>query len=155
MINVNDPVKVLVPENGQIVQANPQKPEYGSIGFQQTQFVNKDGFLSHRRRVAFVNGRMADLEAFAQKANLQPEKSLPGRIVVEERTTPFYEGQEPKINPSTGQAILCDGALIYSKSTWVTDPNTTDVYVSGEITTGDVIRNPATAESAGIGSSKN
>lgn len=131
--------------NGQVVQQNPNKPEYGSIGFEQTAFVTKNGFLNTRRKVAFLNGTMDELNTYAEVLSLTEGAELPGRLYVREQFTPYYEGQQPKMNPQTGNAILVDGAMIFSKTFYDETGSQPDVYLNGEIAEGGRVAEPRVA----------
>jgi len=100
----------------EVIVVNESKPEYGSIMLEEVAFVNSDGFMNKQRRVAFLRGEVETLKEYVSSANLKVGSVVPGKIYVVEKTTPFYEGQEPKINPKTNEIITSEGALIYRNS---------------------------------------
>lgn len=119
-------VKVVAhPTTGAVITPSASKPEYGTFRVDQEKTVFVDGFMNVQRRTAFVRGRVSDLESL----NLSAGKALPGTIQRQESFAPFYEGQEPKINPQTQEAVLTDGKLTYMQSVYVQDADTPDVWV--------------------------
>lgn len=140
----NYPVKVLGNEQGVVVILNPNKEGYASIGFEQIAFVDRGGYLSKKRRVAYLNGTVADLTEFAKEMKLTQGKELPGKLVVTERYTPFWTGQEPKINPQDGRVVLMDGAQVYMETSWDLTDTKNDSFITGEMTQGNVLKDPTT-----------
>lgn len=55
---------------------------------------------------------------------------LNGQIVVEESHTPFYEGQAPKINPSTKEVVMVNGRKVYRQSRYTDDLTAKDVLIT-------------------------
>jgi hypothetical protein len=135
-------VKVVAGENGDVIQQNPNKAEYGSIMLEQPHYSLRNGFLNARRKVGFIAGTMEELGKFSTAWQLKNGAELPGKLYVVEQFTPFYEDQQPKINPATGRAILVDGAMVYSKTFYDESGNQGDIYQTGEISEGDVITEP-------------
>lgn len=136
MFNSNSKVKVMAHESGEIVVVNQAKPDYASIALEQEVVSNRDGFLNKRRRVAFLSGKTDELREIVASNNLKAGSELPGRIYVEERNTPFYEGQEPKVNPSTNEIVLVDGAQVFQKAFYDETGNTPDSYITGDVSVG-------------------
>lgn len=137
-----DPVKVINGKNGELIQTNERKPEYSSLMFEQNVFELQKGFLNKKRRVAFLAAKTEDLEYFVDALKLKHESILPGRIYVLESHSPFYDLQNPKINPSTGEVILVDGKPIYRQMLWDESDTKEDVLITGQITKGDRIKDP-------------
>jgi hypothetical protein len=146
-------VKVRADENGNVIQQNPNKPEYGSIGFEQCLATNRNNFLNFTTKVSFISGTMADLEKFAIGYQLKAGMEIPGCLFTEESYRPFWEGQEPKINPSTGHVVLVDGAPVYQKTFYDPTGSKPDVYITGEISQGQKIADPITKLPASLASS--
>jgi len=142
VLQEKNPVKIITGESGEVLVINEKKPEYASIGFEQTVWENRTGFLNKRRRVAFLASKVDDLKVFVEMLNLKPGSVLPGRIIVQESHNPFYEGQVPKVNPSTGATILIDGKLVYRQMLWDETDKLEDNFLYGDITIGDVITAP-------------
>lgn len=114
------------PETGEIVIPNPNKPEFGSVRIDQEVSSMEDGFLNRQHRVAFLGGRVEDLEAMGFKAG----QTLPGKIVIQEATTPFYDGQQPKINPQTEEVLTTNGQEIYRQAKYTDNLNASDSLLS-------------------------
>lgn len=111
---MNYKIKVVAnKENGEIVQQNPNKPEYGSIRFDQEGFIYSGNFLSLKNKVCFTHGKLDELRKFSELMELKDGLELPGVLYILERREPFYPEQEPKINPLTGCVVLIDGAPVY------------------------------------------
>lgn len=111
------------PETGEVVVPSQNNPEYGTIRVeaQATTFV--DGFIRINKRSALIRGKVEELQAIA---NL---KVLPGKIVVLESTEPFWAGQEPKVNPQTGEVCTIQGQNIYRQTEFTQDLTRQDVLV--------------------------
>lgn len=135
-------VKVIAGSNGEVVQQNANKPEYGSIAFAQNGFTLRNGFLNSRRKVAFISGNIEELRGFATGLKFTDGAEVPGKLYTREQFMPYYEGQQAKLNPQTGRAVLVDGAMVFAKTFYDETGTQADVYLNGEITEGDVIAEP-------------
>ena len=124
-MNTQTPVKVTANDQGQVVIANTNKPEYGYIRLEQTKATFANGFLNRQKLSALIAGRLEDLESMG----FEEGQELPGKLVVEETITPGYEGQDPKINPETGEVLEKDGKPIYRNVSYTTDMNAHDVFI--------------------------
>lgn len=106
-----------------VIAVNPNNTDYGSIQLSQTAFtVNTNGFMNQERRVGFITGEVTKLKAFVEALGLTPgcdyskKANVDMKLVVEESTTPYYEGQSPKINPKTNEELVTpDGEFIYRR----------------------------------------
>lgn len=133
-------VKVVADEQGNVVRVNPDKPDYGSIMLSQLVFAQSTGFMNQRNRVAFIAGKIEDLNAYVEAYGLTPGKELPGRIHVVESFTPHYEGQQPKLNPQNGRVMLYDDAQVYQKSFYDETGTKMDQFLTADvIQQGDVL----------------
>lgn len=101
--------------NGVIVLGE-KNPAYGSIMFEEVAFTNAGGFLNKQKRVAFLRSDVETLKDYASSLNLKAGTVIPGKIVVEESITPFFEGQTPKVNPTSGETITHGGNAVYRNS---------------------------------------
>ena len=78
-------VTVVASQLGQVITVSEKNPEYGSIRVEQLIFeFNNRGFLTPRKRVAFIKGKVQDLKLF----NASEDLTLEGKIVVEETMVP-------------------------------------------------------------------
>ena len=71
---------------------------------------------------------MEDLEAFGLKAG----QELVGKIIKKESFSPFYEGQQPKINPQTNEQVLTNDRPTYLEFQYTEDPNAHDMWIEEE-----------------------
>jgi len=104
-----------------LIAVSPNNPEFGIIPLRyEGTKLNDSGFLTQDKRVAGVRGRVKDLEDLIRKYNLKEgddfsEKVTPVKLIVKESTQPFYEGQDAKINPTTGAVMTHNGEPIYRR----------------------------------------
>ena len=120
------PVVVKHPETGLVITPSINKPEFGTIRIDQEVDVFNNGFFSIQKRTAFVRGKITDLEA----RGLKHGTILDGKIIRKESFKPFYENQEPKINPQTKEVILTDGRPTYLEFEYTEDKNASDYWVA-------------------------
>ena len=125
----NGVVKVGVhPDTGLVITQNPNKPEFGSIRLDYKTATLSGGFSSIGNRSAFIHGRMEDLEAFGLTAG----QELVGKIIKKESFSPFYDGQQPKINPQTNEQVLTNGRPTYLEFQYSEDPKAHDMWIDEE-----------------------
>ena len=105
------------PVTGNVITISEKNPEFGTIRLDAEQNVFSDGFFNVQKRTAFVRGRLVDLESL----NLKDGQVLAGQIVRKESFEPFYEGQTPKINPTTNEVVLTDGRPTYLEFEYTED----------------------------------
>lgn len=124
-------MKIIVkanPNTNLIITPSTKSPEWGTIRLECTALEATNGMLNSRKRVAFLRAKIEDLESLALKDNMV--FPLQGRIVVKESTTPFYDGQAPKINPSTGEILNSGGAPIYRITEFTSNLSEQDVFLA-------------------------
>lgn len=115
------------PETGVVVTQNVNNPEYGTIRVDsETITFSQDGFMNKSRRTAFIRGEYKLLLSLGLKDGM----SLPGKIIKKESYQPFFEGQNPKINPSTGEVVLTNGRETYLQFVYTEDVNASDVFIT-------------------------
>lgn len=137
-----------------VIAVNPNNPEYGSIMLSQTDFGFGDGgFLNTEKRVSFISGEVGKLEGFVDALGLTPgcdysvKTGKAHKLVIKEQTTPFFEGQAPKINPRTQEQLATkDGEPIYRRVSLVTEDSAeaNDIMVA-HVSTAVAVATPATA----------
>ena len=120
-MNTSRPIVQAHPETGEVVVERPN-PEFASIRVDQETTSFEGGFLNKTKRVAFIGGRTEDLKALNFKAG----KKMPGKIVVHEAISPFWDGQEPKINPETAEVLTHNGQEIYRNAFYTENVDATD-----------------------------
>jgi hypothetical protein len=106
---------------------NKSNPDYGYIMLTSECPVVVNGWARVERRVGRITNRVSDLINLIKVTGLKEgddfsAKVTPVMLRIKESTTPFYEGQEPKINPTTGEIKLHKGQEIY-RSTFVEQYN--------------------------------
>ncbi len=121
-------VKIVKPKNYTNSKPHPEYPiiivgrneEFGSIMLRQEKLVLAPGsnIVNIQPRVAHFAGRIEVLERIVKDLKLQEgdnfsKKVFPVDLIVEESTEPFYDGQEPKINPSSGEIVTSGGKEVY------------------------------------------
>lgn len=114
------------PTTGNIVTAG-SNPEYGTVRVDSETVSYTNGYMNKSRRTAFIRGRVSDLESM----NFKDGQRMIGIIQKQESFSPFYDGQTPKINPSTSEVILKDGKEVYLQYEYIEDTNAPkDVWVT-------------------------
>lgn len=106
-----------------LIGINPNKPEYGSIQMATTT-RSFGGFMNKSRTVHFLSGKIEELVELVADFDLKvgddfSKKVQPSRLIIKESTTPFYEGQTAKINPSTSEVVTYQGEDIYRETALV------------------------------------
>ena len=124
--SVKKTVIVKHPETGLVITPSVNKPEFGTIRIDQEANVFNNGFFAVQKRTAFIRGRITDLESLG----LKDGSTLDGKIIRKESFEPFYENQEPKINPQTNEVILTDGRPTYLEFEYTEDKDASDHWVA-------------------------
>lgn len=124
--SVKKPTVVKHPETGLVITPSVNKPEFGTIRIDQEANIFNNGFFIVQKRTAFLRGRITDLESLGLKNG----STLNGKIIRKESFEPFYENQEPKINPQTNEVILTDGRPTYLEFEYTEDKNASDHWVA-------------------------
>lgn len=128
-----------------IIAVNPNKPEYGNIQLRTVVPVLNNGFIRTDTRVAFLPGRVEDLQNLIASYDLKAgddfnEKCYEVKLIHKESTSPMYEGQNPKLNPSTAEIVVDEnGAAIYRQTIAVTaDSEAKDELVASKKVTAPI-----------------
>lgn len=108
-------LKIFKPTEADSIILTSKNPEYSSILVGCDTLGINNGFLVKDKRRAFYTGPTSIVEELVNEFNLVEGSEFPieGKIIIIEDTTPQYEGQQPKINPTTKEELTCEGALIY------------------------------------------
>ena len=130
------------PETGAVITVSTNKPEYGTIRLDEESIQFQNNFMNKSRRSVFIRGKVADLESLGYKAN----QALAGKIIKRESFEPFYEGQEPKMNPTTGDIVLKDNKPVYLEFIYTLDAKAQDVWVESSEEDLDPVAESAQAE---------
>lgn len=109
MRNESHPDKVLVTpfvdKSTGVPKTDLQMRPIGSIMIAQEKVTLNGGFMNASTRYAFLSGTVEFLESLIKRHKLEHGSDIPGQIIVLESLNPFFEGQQPKINPSTKAPI--------------------------------------------------
>ena len=124
------------PETGEVItlftktDSMGNEKTYGRVRIDSVEISVVDGFVSPKRRTAFVTLTQEAVELL--KDHIQEGKPYPidGKIMVVESTFPQYEGHEPKINPSTGEEVHVNGYHVYRKTEFTTDLSVKDQLIT-------------------------
>ena len=141
-------LKIYKPEKADSIILTSKNPEYSSILIGCDTMGISNGFLTKDKRRAFYTGKTELVEELVKEYNLKEGSKFPveGKIIILESTTPFFEGQEPKKNPSNGETMTFEGALIYRQQILVdiNDPRTDEKLVADSTSTNNKINTLAT-----------
>lgn len=142
--------KILIvgnPTNEMRPFTSKEESDTTTIRLETTTMVSTNGYINEQKRVAFVRMPNAVVSAFAKFAGVpQLAKNAPieepvattlkGVLQVQESFDPFYEGQSPKINPSSGEIIEKDGKEIFRNTVFLSDENAAE-YLFGSVVVSD------------------
>ena len=113
-------VTVSMPKNAtSIVVISKNNPESAGIMLRSNTIgINDQGFMAEEKRVAWFKGRTEQIESFVKQYGLKDGSifPIPVKLIVKESTTPFYNNQEPKVNPTTGEVINHNGSPVYRQT---------------------------------------
>lgn len=90
----------------------------------ETQTVNDQGFIQTEVRVGLVKGKLDEIRKIAAGLKAGDDysaKVMPVKLVVKEALEPFYNGQQPKINPQTKETVTHLGAPVYRQTLVVSE----------------------------------
>ena len=138
-------IKVLKSEKSDSIILNSKNPEFSSILIGCDTFgIAPTGFGTIDKRRAFYTGRTEVIEQLVQEYNLVEGSEFPieGKILIIESLEPQYEGHEPKKNPTNGELMTQDGALIYRNQIFVSldDKRTDEKLVADSTLTNSKIK---------------
>jgi hypothetical protein len=119
MSKVSKVTVVAHPQTKLVITPRKNKPEYGVIRVDQTINSMENGYVNIQKRVAWLGGKITDL----QTLGLKEGSTLPGKIVRKESFSPFYEGQDAKINPTTGEVVKKEGKNVFMQDIYTDDLN--------------------------------
>ena len=144
---------VVNPTTGNLFTPNAAGTHF-SVRVQSTTMESTNGYMNARRRSAFLRVEKELLNEFAKACGLNPNFpqtaadpdnegkfvatqipfKLDGQIQVRESYSPFYEGQDPKSNPTTGEVFLKEGNEVYRDTQFITDTSAPAyVFDSGDV----------------------
>jgi hypothetical protein len=102
-------VKVTTKSNDsiEIIGISSNNPDFGYIRVEENGGLSfgTGGWLNSQSKTALIKGKVADLQKFVKSNNVIVGYEIPGKIVIMEQTTPFYEGQQPKRAGKDGEVL--------------------------------------------------
>jgi hypothetical protein len=117
-------LEVIKFKDGSVIRKSTKKEGWGTVMVAQRSYGFNNGVLNETVRIGFMRAPLAQLEGLVLVAgqDLNAKLSSLGHgganIVRKESTTPFFEGQTPKINPKTKEVIKdIAGNPIYMQDT--------------------------------------
>jgi hypothetical protein len=130
------------PETGNVITPSTKNVEYGTIRVDSVEVTFNNGLLNKSKRSAFIRGKQDELA----ELNLVEGSKMAGKIVKMEQYTPFYDGQNTKINPTTGEVVLTEGRETYIQFVFTEDQTETDRFIHSGAPVEETVE--ATAEAA-------
>ena len=111
------------------VMLTPSKKEGWSTMRVDQKTYSLEGPGGIKPRSAFITKKNEDWAILTKVMNLQAGLPISGQIVREEKRTPFYEGQNPKKNPTTNEIVLVDGQAVFFQDTYTEDLTAKDELI--------------------------
>ena len=128
--------KVTVAENAKsklvFTPSTKPSPDGKSRGFfivESTNTTMEGGFINTNRRTATLTVETSIGEALGWVKGTP----LNGKIIVQESHTPFYHGQDCKINPTSKAEILVGGKRVYRQTVYTDNLTATDGFISNVV----------------------
>ena len=118
-----------------IIMVSKSNSEQAAIMLRsETLSANEQGFLQTEKRVGWIKGKTEEIQKLAsilkEGDDFNVKCALLGmgavKLVIKEATAPFYQGQTPKINPTTGEVVMHGGSPVY-RQTLVVSQSSSDV----------------------------
>ena len=103
---------------------------YGRVLIQSSSLSLNDGFVSQKKRVAFITLDSDALKLLEGQIKAEMPYPMAGKIIVKETLEPEFIGHTPKINPSTGETIEVDGYPVYRSTEFTSDMDAQDVRIN-------------------------
>jgi len=137
-------VTIVPDELGNVIRQSKNNPEYGHVRIaQESVGFTATGWVKKASRSALIHGTLEDLNDIG----IAKKKSLPGRIVIKESTTPFSlndPDRDLKIAGDTGVICCSHGEPIYRKTFYTLNDTDQDELIAH--TNGDAIKEAQGAE---------
>lgn len=119
----------LNPTTGSIITVSNSNPAWSNMSLTQESYsIGAGGIIAKVKLHGLLKAKTEVLEGMIADLGLKAgmEFPLPHTLVVCESHSPFWAGQSPKINPTTGEIFLKDGKEVYRKTDVVlgVTPNT-------------------------------
>ena len=135
---MNSKVIVTADKTGNVITPSENNPEWGYMRVEQSRVIIDDQNFARRSNIsALIYGKTTELQGFGWVAGTE----LPGRIIIQESTTPFNtKSPEKDLKRAGDSGIVCmfGADPIYRKNFYKNDPSTSDSTL--EHTNGDEIK---------------
>ena len=120
----------LNPDTGELFTIG-KKEDYCSVRVESSTLDNDEGFWTIRTRIATIRLKVELAEAMIAKGLLKDGKELPikGKIIIRESFQPFYEEQEPKMNPKTKNVICIGHRPVFRQSIFTSNMDERDMFI--------------------------
>ena len=97
---MSNKVTVVATANNQVVNVNPNNPEYGYVRIGQTiSNFNEEGWLTTENRYFLLKGKLNELQSSGISAGLE----MTGKLVRQESLEPFNDYSQPKVAGESGE----------------------------------------------------
>ena len=103
---------------------------YGRVQIQSVSLTLNNGFVSKKKRTAFVTLDSDALQLIGGQIKAGRRYPMEGKIIVNETKEPQWEGHLPKINPTSGENIEINGYPIFRSTEFTSDMDAQDVFVT-------------------------
>jgi hypothetical protein len=123
-------IAVVNPETRELFTVG-YNPEWCSVRIESTVLENDEGFWNMKTRVGKIRLQVALAKALIANGLLKEGKELPvpGKIIVRESLEPFYDDQEPKVNPTTGELVLFLDRPVYRQTVFTSNLAAVDMFI--------------------------
>lgn len=134
-------------KDGQLIRKSTKKEGWGTMMIIETKFKFNNGIPNEIKRVAFLRGEISKLvkdfglkEGDDLNAKLASLGHCGVKIVRKESTTPFFVGQQPKINPQNKEVVKdTAGNPIYLQDSIVDNTSAEEDELLAGVSTASVI----------------
>ena len=126
---MDNKVKVVSDDNGNVINISEKSPEYGYVRVEQTATtIGSNGWLRLSKRSSLIKGKVEDLV----KAGFKEGSVLPGKLVVLESFEPFDTNnpeRDLKFAGNTGVVCRLDDQPIYRQTVYTTNHDSQDQLI--------------------------
>ena len=118
-------------KEGQVltVRTSAAGNEYGTLMVSQETYTATDKGFKVSKRYAFIPVFEADMGVINTICKAGQAVPFDGKIVRTETTVEQYQGQQPVINPTSGEVHMVNGSPIYRQDLWA-GVNDSDTIIS-------------------------
>ena len=135
-MNLNNQSVVKHPETKEVitlftkVDDQGEEKTYGRVQIQSTTLNLNQGFVSQKKRIAFLTLNSDALQLLGNQIKSGEPYPMEGKIIVKETLDPQWTGHTPKVNPTTGETIEVNGHLVYRSTEFTGDIDAIDVRIN-------------------------